>query len=102
MDNPAFYDSETGLCSKVDPKKKQNSWSDNTSYTKRQYNGRLIFLLVAIFILLAVLVAMVTTVVYLAGNFNTFHSGNIVLTSPSGKCLYLNLAQARTFKRYLF
>lgn len=66
VDNPAFYDSETGLCSKVDPKKKQNSWSDNTSYTKRQYNGRLIFLLVAIFILLAVLVAMVTTVVYLA------------------------------------
>ncbi|CAL1281372.1 unnamed protein product [Larinioides sclopetarius] len=68
VDNPAFYDSESGLCSKEDVyQKKQSTWSsDDNPCTKKQCNGRLVLLMVAICLLLAVLMAMVTAVIYLA------------------------------------
>ncbi|KAF8793113.1 Vitellogenin receptor like protein [Argiope bruennichi] len=68
VDNPAFYDSESGLCSKEDVyQKKQSTWSsDDNPCKKKQCNGRLVLLMVAICLLLAVLMAMVTAVIYLA------------------------------------
>ncbi|GFS61683.1 vitellogenin receptor [Trichonephila clavipes] len=67
VDNPAFYDSESGLCTKEDAyQKKQSTWSEEGSCSKRQCNGRLLILMVSVCLLLAVLMAMVTAVIYLA------------------------------------
>ncbi|GIY04042.1 hypothetical protein CDAR_31292 [Caerostris darwini] len=68
VDNPAFYDSESGLCSREDayPKKPVAWTGDETHCSKRQCGGRLVLLMVAVCLLLAVLMAMVTAVIYLA------------------------------------
>ncbi|XP_054722001.1 uncharacterized protein LOC129231663 [Uloborus diversus] len=67
VDNPMYYDSESGLCSKQDVcKKKHDTWSDTESYTEKENGGRVHLLLVSICILLLILIGMIITVIYLA------------------------------------